>query len=209
MKTQPLEATKTDDNETGMFVNGVYRPSTLSAEDLKSSFKPISAEADDHIDIRTSSKVPNSSSSNNIFSSSPAEKNNEEKLPYKQIFKKVSDASASKGESLITSSTWSAPIINSSPIPINLFVPKSEQNSVFDDDDQIINDFQQSESQKIYSPYVQPRPGGPGHVIGQITKSKGIQRFLYLSAIEFSIHFDVNNKLFGYTCPLMFQRIKT
>ena len=183
MKTQPLEATKTDDNETGMFVDGVYRPSTLSAEDLKSSFKPISADADDHIDIRTSSKVPNSSSSNNIFSSSPAKKNNEEKLPYKQIFKKVSDASASKGESLITSSTWSAPIINSSPIPINLFVPKSEQNSAFEEDDDIIYDFQQSESQKIYSPYVQPRPGGPGHVIGQITESKGIQRFLYLSAI--------------------------
>ena len=200
MKTQTMEATKTDDNETGMFVNGVYRPSTLSAEDLISSFKPISADADDHIDIRTSSKIPNSSSSNNIFSSSPAKKNNEEKLPYKQIFKKVSDASASKGESLITSSTWSAPIINSSPVPINLFVPKSEQNSVFDDEhddeDHIINDFQQSESQKIYSPYVQPRPGGPGHVIGQITESKGIQRFLYFSAIDLAIP-DVNNISFG------------
>ena len=197
MKTQTMEATKTDDNETGMFVDGVYRPSTLSAEVLKSSFKPISADADDHIDIRTSSKIPNSSSSNNIFSSSPAKKNNEEKLPYKQIFKKVSDASASKGESLITSSTWSAPIINSSPIPINLFVPKSEQNNAFEDDDDIIYDFQQSESQKIYSPYVQPRPGGPGHVIGQITESKGIQRFLYLSPIEFAIY-DVKNKSFGY-----------
>ena len=110
-----------------MFVNGAYQLSTLSAEDLKSSFKPISGNAKDHVDVRTSSKIPNSS--NSIFSSSTA-KNNEEKPPYKQIFKKVSGASVSKGESLITSSTWSAPIINSSPVPIKLFVPKNKNQSV-------------------------------------------------------------------------------
>ena len=86
----------------------------------------------------------------------------------------MSGASASKGESLITSSTWSAPIINSSPVPINLFVPKNEHENVFDDDAYDMKDFQQSESQKVYAPYVQPRPGGPGHVIGQVTESKGI-----------------------------------
>ena len=152
---------KTDNNQEGLFVNGVYRPSTLSAEDLKSSFKPISTNAEDRIDVRTSSKVPNSS--NTIFSSS-TQKSNEEKSPYKQIFKKVSGASTSKGESLITSSTWSAPIINSSPVPINLFVPKTEnQNSIFDDEAHIMKDFEQSESQKVYSPYVQPRSG---HLFG-------------------------------------------
>ena len=163
---------KTDNNQEGLFVNGVYRPSTLSAEDLKSSFKPISANAEGRIDVRTSNKVPNSS--NNIFSSSTQKRGNEEKSPYKQIFKKVSEASVAKGESLITSSTWSAPIINSSPVPINLFVPKNEHQNVFDDDAYGMKDFQQSESQKVYAPYVQPRPGGPGHVIGHVTESKGI-----------------------------------
>ena len=149
----------------------MYRPSTLSAENIKSSFKPISANAEDRIDVRTSSKIPNSS--NSIFSSSTTQKNNEEKSPYKQIFKKVSGASKSKGESLITSSTWSAPIINSSPVPINLFVPKTEnQNNIFDDEAHIMKDFEQSESQKVYSPYVQPRPG---HVFGHVTEIKAIQ----------------------------------
>ena len=155
----------------------MYRPSTLSAEVLKSSFKPISANAEDRIDIRTSTNVPNSS--NSIFSSS-TKKSNEEKSPYKQIFKKVSGASAAKGASLITSSTWSAPIINSSPVPINLFVPKNDhQNNIFDDDANVMKDFEQSESQKIYSPYVQPQPypEGPGHVIGHVTEKEGIDAF--------------------------------
>ena len=176
MKAQPNEESKADSNEEGMFVNGVYRPSTLSAENIKSSFKPISVNAEDRIDVRTSSKIPNSS--NSIFSPSTTQKNNEEKSPYKQIFKKVSEASVAKGESLITSSTWSAPIINSSPVPINLFVPKNEHQDVFDDDAHSMNDFQQSESQKVYAPYVQPRPGGPGHVIGHVAESKGISLFV-------------------------------
>ena len=139
-----------------MFVNGVYRPSTAS-DLLIYSMKPslMSDRLKNHNDdIRTSTNVP----SNRIFSSSN-QQNVKEQLPFKQIFKKVSQASASKGSSLITNSTWSAPIINSSPVPINLFVPKPEHADN-------MKDFQHSESQKVYAPaFAQPRPGGPGHVI--------------------------------------------
>ena len=143
-----------------MFVNGVYRPSTAS-DLLISSLKPslMSNRLKNHNDeIRTSTNIP----SNRIFSSSNKQ-NIKEKLPFNQIFKKVSQASASKGSSLITSSTWSAPIINSSPVPINLFVPKPEH---INEDANNMKDFQHSESQKVYAPaFAQPRPGGPGHVI--------------------------------------------
>ena len=69
---------------------------------------------------------------------------------FKNIFQKVSEASSSKGTSMISNSSWTAPIINSSPIPINLFVPKTD-NQDFEEEN-IIHDFEHGESQKVYAP---------------------------------------------------------
>ena len=68
-------------------------------------------------------------------------------MAFKEMFKKVAEASASKGTSLVTSSSWSSPIINSSPIPMNVFVSKTENRNF--DGNTSMKDLQNEESQKI------------------------------------------------------------
>ena len=151
----PMNADKTENkiSSGGLFVNGVYRPSEPS--NRITSFQPTKGPLKNRFDTRTSTSVPVSSSTQNSVA----------KLPFKEMFKKVAEASASKGASLVTSSSWSSPIINSSPIPMNVFVSKTENRNF--EGQTSMKDLQNEESQKIYAPYIQPRPGGPGHVIAQ------------------------------------------
>ena len=122
----------------GIFVNGVYRPSTASNLILSQQLK-------NEYDERMSTNIPNSS---DLKSNSPKTKGDQSS--FKNIFQKVSEASSSKGTSMISNSSWTAPIINSSPIPINLFVPKTD-NQDFEEEN-IIHDFEHGESQKVYAP---------------------------------------------------------
>ena len=122
----------------GIFVNGVYRPSTASNLILSQQLK-------NEYDERMSTNIPKSS---DLKSNSPKKKVGQSS--FKNIFQKVPVASSSKATALISNSSWTAPIINSSPIPINLFVPKTH-NKDFEEEN-IIHDFDHGESQKVYAP---------------------------------------------------------
>ena len=122
----------------GIFVNGVYKPSTVSNLILSQQLK-------NEYDERMSTNIP---SSGDLKSNPPKKKVGQSS--FKNIFQKVSEASSSKGTSMISNSSWTAPIINSSPIPINLFVPKTDNQDFVEEN--IIHDFEYAESQKVYAP---------------------------------------------------------
>ena len=116
----------------------MYRPSTASNLILSQQLK-------NEYDERMSTNIPKSS---DLKSNSPKKKVGQSS--FKNIFQKVPVASSSKATALISNSSWTAPIINSSPIPINLFVPKTH-NKDFEEEN-IIHDFDHGESQKVYAP---------------------------------------------------------
>ena len=70
----------------------------------------------------------------------------------KQTFQKISIASSSIPASLISDPLFSAPIISSSPLPLNLFAATNKHHSSYDED--VHKDLQPAESGNVYAPYV-------------------------------------------------------
>ena len=172
----------------------MYRPSTASNLILSQQLK-------NEYDERMSTNIPNSSV---LKSSSPKIKVGQSS--FKNIFQKVPEASSSKATALISNSSWTAPIINSSPIPINLFVPKTH-NQDFEEEN-IIHDFDHGESQKVYAPVAHSHNEVHEHEASE-KGTREIFVYIYICVIYNSATINIFIKShFSWSSKLQYTHVK-